>query len=311
VIDVHDAGGEASEILVRAGQLSTTTPVVLLGNETQLLVPKPIDAEPLRQLCRRLVGADGDKPRVLVIDDDPRVAGLVAAALGPGYGVEAALTASDGLRRARGERFQLHVVDLTLPDGSGFDILETLAGEEATRAIPRVVLTAAQLDKAQLEQLRRHAQAVAPKGSVTPAELLGVVDRLVRPPAAVETGDARPTGLVVDDHDMNRDLARSILERLGYGVVQARDGAEAVAVAERVVPALILMDLAMPGTDGFTATRQLKANPKLRRIPVVALSALAMKADEDKARAAGVDAFLTKPVDRLSLERTVARLLAD
>jgi signal transduction histidine kinase/CheY-like chemotaxis protein len=311
VIDVHDAGGDATGILERAGQLATATPVVLLGNDAELLVAKPIDAEPLRALCRRLVAGDGDRPRVLVIDDDPRVAGLVAASLGPRYAVEAALTAADGLRRARGERFELHVVDLALPDGSGFDVLATLAGEDPTRAIPRIVLTAAQLDQAQLEQLRRHAQAVAPKGSVTPEELLGVVDRLVAPVPDVEPADGRPTVLVVDDHDMNRDLARSILERLGYAVVQARDGAEAIAVAERVRPALILMDLAMPGTDGFTATRQLKANPALRRIPVVALSALAMKADEDRARAAGVDAFLTKPVDRLALERTVARLLAD
>jgi signal transduction histidine kinase/CheY-like chemotaxis protein len=311
VIDVHDAGGDANGILERVGLLATTTPVVLLGNEPELLVPKPIDAEPLRALCRRLVAGDGERPRVLVIDDDPRVAGLVAASLGPRYAIEAALTAADGLRRARGERFALHVVDLALPDGSGFDVLAALAGEDATRAIPRIVLTAAQLDRAQLEQLRRFAQAVAPKGSVTPEELLGVVDRLVAPVVEAAPRDGRPTVLVVDDHDMNRDLARSILERLGYRVVQARDGAEAIAVAERVQPSLILMDLAMPGIDGFTATRQLKAHPQLHHVPIAALSALAMKADEDRARAAGADAFLTKPIDRLALERTVARLLAE
>jgi CheY-like chemotaxis protein len=146
---------------------------------------------------------------------------------------------------------------------------------------------------------------------VTPEELLGVVDRLVAPVVEAAPRDGRPTVLVVDDHDMNRDLARSILERLGYRVVQARDGAEAIAVAERVQPSLILMDLAMPGIDGFTATRQLKAHPQLHHVPIAALSALAMKADEDRARAAGADAFLTKPIDRLALERTVARLLAE
>ena len=183
---------------------------------------------------------------------------------------------------------------------------------KSTRATPRIVLTAAKLDGDQLEELRRHADAVAPKGAVTPEELLGVVDRLVRAAPPLEPVDAprRPTILVVDDHDMNRDLARSILERRGYRVLQARDGAEAVAVAEESRPQLILMDLAMPGTDGFTATRQLKAHPTLRHTRVVALSAMAMKADEERARAAGVDAFLTKPIDRLALEQTVEQLLA-
>jgi signal transduction histidine kinase/CheY-like chemotaxis protein len=312
VIDVTDVQGDTSGVLARANELSATLPVILLSQEAEVLVPKPIDAAPLRALCRRLTGAGG-RPRVLVIDDDPRVAELVAAALGRDYRVEGVGTAKDGLARARGERFDLHVVDLTLPDGSGFDVLEQLAADAATSPTPRIVLTAAKLDAAQLEQLRRHADAVAPKGAVTPEELLGVVDRLVHAAPVVELADAphKPAILVVDDHDMNRDLARSILERLGYSVLQARDGAEAVAIADRERPNLILMDLAMPGTDGFTATRQLKAHPQLRRIPVVALTAMAMQADEDRARAAGVDAFLTKPLDRLALERTVARMLAD
>jgi signal transduction histidine kinase/CheY-like chemotaxis protein len=308
VIDVHDAGGDADAILARASGLAAERPVVLLGGDAQLLVGKPLESARLRALCSRLIADDGAPPRLLVIDDDPRVAELVAAALGEGFRVEGATTAADGLRRAAGERFDLHVVDLALPDGSGFEVLEALAGDEQTRATPRIVLTAARLDEAQLVRLRRHAQAVATKGSTTPEELLGVVDRLLHPPALAADAGA-PTILVVDDHDPNRELARSILERLGYRVVQARDGAEAVAIAERTPPQLILMDLAMPGTDGFTATRQLKAHPGLRRIPVVALSALAAHADEERARAAGVDDFLTKPLDRLALERAVARLL--
>jgi signal transduction histidine kinase/CheY-like chemotaxis protein len=312
VVDLADVQGDTSGVLARANELSATLPVILLSQEAEVLVPKPIDAAPLRALCRRLTGAGG-RPRVLVIDDDPRVPELVSAALGRDYRVEGVGTATDGLARARAERFDLHVVDLSLPDGSGFDVLEQLAADAATSPTPRIVLTAAKLEPAQLEQLRRHADAVAPKGAVTPEELLGVVDRLVRAPLLEVAADAphRPAILVVDDHDMNRDLARSILERLGYAVLQARDGAEAVAIADRERPNLILMDLAMPGTDGFTATRQLKAHPQLRRIPVVALTAMAMQSDEDRARAAGVDAFLTKPLDRVALERTVAQMLAD
>ena len=310
VIDVHEATADAPAILERASRLAAHLPVVLLGGDADLLVPKPLEPGVLRALGRRLLEGVGAPRRVLVIDDDPRVAELVAAALGDGYAVEGAATAADGLARAATGAFDLHVVDLTLPDGRGDDVLEQLAAGETTRGTPRIVLTAAQLDAAHRDRLRRHAQAVAPKGAVTPEELLGVVDRLVRGEPAAAPADGRRTILVVDDHDMNRDLARSILERRGYRIVEARDGAEALALAEREPPSLILMDLAMPGIDGFTATRRLKEHPALGRIPVVALSAMAMRADEERARAAGVDAFLTKPVDRVALERTVDRLVA-
>jgi CheY-like chemotaxis protein len=233
---------------------------------------------------------------------------LLAGTLGDAYALDGAGTVADGLARARAGGFDLFVVDLGLPDGSGFDVLDALSADEATRSIPRIVLTALQLDDAQLDRLRRSSQAIATKGAVTSEELLGVIDRLVKP-AAFAARLTQRTILVVDDHDMNRGVARSILERLGYRVIEARDGTEALAITERDLPDLILMDLAMPGMDGFTATQRLRAHPRLRRIPVIALSALAMKADEDKARAAGVDHFLTKPVDRLALESAVERLL--
>jgi signal transduction histidine kinase/CheY-like chemotaxis protein len=310
VVDVQDAGDAANRILERAAQLSATMPVILLSGEPQVLLPKPLDPEPLRALCRRLIAPDGERPRLLVIDDDPRVLELLQVTHGTGEQLEGAGTAADGLRQAREGGFHLHVVDLQLPDGSGFDVLDALEADPAIHSTPRIVLTALQLDDAQLDRLRRSAQAVATKGAVTPEELLGVIDRLVKPAAFAADRPAHRTILVVDDHDMNREVARSILERLGYRVIEARDGTEALAITERDRPDLILMDLAMPGMDGFTATRHLKAHPQLRRIPVIALSALAMKADEDKARAAGVDHFLTKPVDRLALESAVERLIA-
>jgi CheY-like chemotaxis protein len=114
---------------------------------------------------------------------------------------------------------------------------------------------------------------------------------------------------VVDDHDLNRELARAVLEPKGYTVAEAEDGEAAVAIARQTRPALILMDLAMPRKDGYTAARELKAEPSTAEVPIVALTALAMRGDEAKALAAGIDAYLTKPIDRGALEATVDRIL--
>lgn len=102
--------------------------------------------------------------------------------------------------------------------------------------------------------------------------------------------------LVVEDVDFNRDLVVQILEDK-YQVIEAKNGKEGVSIAEKERPELILMDLSLPVMDGWEATRILKANTELRSIPVIALTAHAMKGDEEKALAAGCDDYLAKPLD--------------
>lgn len=103
--------------------------------------------------------------------------------------------------------------------------------------------------------------------------------------------------LIVDDNPTNLRLAASVLELEGMQVDQAVDASEALARLAHELPDLILMDIALPGMDGLTLTRQLKADPRTRGVPVVALTAFAMKGDEEKARDAGCDGYLTKPID--------------
>jgi CheY-like chemotaxis protein len=114
-----------------------------------------------------------------------------------------------------------------------------------------------------------------------------------------------PRILLVEDNEMNRDMLSRRLERRGFEVIVAVDGEEGVARAKADAPDAILMDLSLPGIDGWEATRQLKAADETRRIPVLALTAHAMAGDRDKALAAGCDEFDTKPVD---LPRLVAKL---
>ncbi len=103
--------------------------------------------------------------------------------------------------------------------------------------------------------------------------------------------------LLVEDNEMNRDMLSRRLERKGFLVVMAVDGGEALAKARSERPDLILMDLSLPGLDGWEASRQLKAAPDTAGIPVIALTAHAMPEDERKAREAGCDDFDTKPIE--------------
>ena len=115
--------------------------------------------------------------------------------------------------------------------------------------------------------------------------------------------------LLVEDNEMNRDMLSRRLERRGHTVILAGDGNEGVAKAQKEVPDLILMDMSLPVLDGWEATRQLKAAPETKGIPVIALTAHAMASDEQKAREAGCDDFDTKPIElpRL-LEKIQAQL---
>ena len=101
--------------------------------------------------------------------------------------------------------------------------------------------------------------------------------------------------LIVEDTEDNRQIMRDLLSNAGYEVLEAEDGAAGVAAAERHKPDLILMDIQLPGIDGHEATRRIKAQPALANIPVIAVTSYALSGDEDKARAAGCDGYVTKP----------------
>ena len=116
--------------------------------------------------------------------------------------------------------------------------------------------------------------------------------------------------LLVEDNDMNRDMLSRRLTKRGYDVVVAVDGAEGVAMAQAERPDLVLMDMSLPVIHGWDATRQLKASPDTRSIPVIALTAHAMSGDREKALEAGCDEFDTKPVELPRLLEKMEKLLA-
>jgi CheY-like chemotaxis protein len=118
-----------------------------------------------------------------------------------------------------------------------------------------------------------------------------------------------PRILVVEDNPVNMKLVCELLSFEGYRMLQAVDAEEAMGILQRCVPDLILMDIALPGMDGLTLTRRLKADKNTAQVPVVALTAFAMKGDDQKAMEAGCDGYITKPINTRKLPTEVAGFL--
>ena len=113
--------------------------------------------------------------------------------------------------------------------------------------------------------------------------------------------------LIVEDDTDNRRIVVKVLSVEGYDILEATDGVQALARARTEQPDLILMDLALPNMDGWEATRRLKADPETRAIPVVALTAFAMRGDEEQARAAGCDDYIPKPARPVAIREVVKK----
>lgn len=115
--------------------------------------------------------------------------------------------------------------------------------------------------------------------------------------------------LVIDDNPDNLELTRILLDCEGWEVRTAEDAQQALNILQTYQPGLILMDVQLPGTDGLELTRQVRRDPRFRKVRIVALTAYAMKGDEDNARAAGCDGYISKPIDTRSFPGTVRKYL--
>ena len=130
------------------------------------------------------------------------------------------------------------------------------------------------------------------------------------PCLTVEPSSTPPTGqklLLVEDNEDNRIIYSTVLRHIGYVVVEAHDGNEAVAAARREKPDLILMDISIPGMDGWEATRVLRADEATRHIPIIALTAHALPDDRERAQAVGFNAYLAKPIEPRAVAAEVER----
>ncbi|HEX4609992.1 MAG TPA: response regulator [Urbifossiella sp.] len=281
---------------------------------------KPVRREQLAEALGRLeTRLEQRLRRVLIVEDDPVQLDSLRALLGA-RDVETvgAATAAECLARLRGETFDCMVLDLSLPDASGYSLLETLSREDAYSFPPVIVYTGRDLSGDEEQRLRRYSKSIIIKGAKSPERLLDEVTLFLHqvvsdlPPERqrmlekARSRDAALEGrriLVAEDDVRNVFALTSILEPRGAVVQIARNGREAVEALRKSLadPAakidLVLMDVMMPEMDGLTATREIRKHDAWKKLPVIALTAKAMKDDQEQCLAAGASDYMAKPLD--------------
>ncbi|HEY3697481.1 response regulator, partial [Phenylobacterium sp.] len=252
--------------------------------------------------------------RLLVVEDNPAEQLSVTELLAhDDIDIEAVGSGEEALERLKAEPADCVVLDLRLPDISGFQVLERLRDDGALADTPVVVFTGRELTPEEEARLHTMARSVVVKGVESPERLLDetalflhrVVSRL--PPAKQQMIErlyssdddlVGRTALLVDDDARNIFALSSVLERRGMKVLTATTGSEAVSIVEsQPEVAIVLMDIMMPGMDGYETMQVIRANPDFRRLPIIALTAKAMKGDREKCLEAGASDYLAKPVN--------------
>jgi CheY-like chemotaxis protein len=278
-------------------------------------VNKPLTTEVLAGAFDRIKRfAQPRVRRLLVVEDDPAerlsIVNLIAH---DDVEIVAVGTGGDALVALRQGAFDCVVLDLRLPDISGFELLAAIQQDGALREIPIVVFTGRDLSHEEEAELRRMAKSIVLKGVESPERLLDetalflhrVVADLPEPKRRMlerlHGSDEALAGrkvLVVDDDVRNIFALSSVLERHGMDVIAATTGAEAIERIGRTADlALVLMDIMMPEMDGYETMRRIRDMPQHRLLPIIALTAKAMKGDREKCLEAGASDYIAKPVN--------------
>jgi len=276
---------------------------------------KPATTEDLEHAFERIkTYVQPHKKRLLVVEDnDIERQSIVELLNHDDIDVMAVGTGRDALQRLADGQIDCCVVDLRLPDMSGLEMLERLQQDAALRDIPVVVFTGKELSPEEDARLHTLARSVVVKGVESPERLLDetalflhrvvadlpaekqrMLDRLHRSDDALVGRKV----LVVDDDVRNIFALSSVLERRGMTVLTAGTGREAIATLESTPDiAIVLMDIMMPEMDGYETMQVIRQNTSFRRLPIIALTAKAMKGDREKCLEAGASEYLAKPVN--------------
>ncbi len=278
-------------------------------------VTKPTTTEGLDAALLRIKEYSAPRrKRLLIVEDNPAEQLSVKELLGyDDIDVQVVATGAEALELMKHESFDCAVLDLRLPDMSGFEVLEQLRDDPTLSDLPVVVFTGKQLSPEEDARLHTLARSVVVKDVESPERLLdetalflhrvvadlpaekqNMLDRLHRSDEAL----VGKRVLVVDDDVRNIFALSSVLERRGMNVLTASTGREAIATLESTPDvAIVLMDIMMPEMDGYETMQVIRQNPAFRRLPIVALTAKAMKGDREKCLEAGASEYLAKPVN--------------
>jgi CheY-like chemotaxis protein len=254
------------------------------------------------------------RKRLLLVEDDEAERKSVAELLGhPDIEIVPADSGEAALECLREQPADCVVLDLKLPDMSGFEVLEKIRDDAALCDVPVVVFTGRELSADEDAKLHTMARSVVVKGVESPERLLDETSLFLHrvvgdlPPAKqrmlqrLHSSDEdllKRTVLLVDDDTRNIFALSSVLERRGMDVLTATTGSEALAILEEQSDvAIVLMDIMMPGMDGYETIQAIRLKSEFRRLPILALTAKAMKGDREKCLEAGASDYLAKPVN--------------
>jgi HAMP domain-containing protein/signal transduction histidine kinase/DNA-binding response OmpR family regulator len=276
---------------------------------------KPTTPEGLGKALSRLkTYAQPRRKRLLLVEDNEAERMSVTALLGhDDIDITSVSSGTEALETLKAEPADCVVLDLSLPDMSGFEVLEKIRDDSEIGEVPVVVFTGRELSPEEDAQLHSMARSVVVKGVESPERLLDetalFLHRVVAdmPPTKqamlekLHSSDEDLVGetvLLVDDDARNIFALSSVLERRGMKVLTATTGTEAIEVINREpAVAIVLMDIMMPGMDGYETMQVIRSDPNFRRLPILALTAKAMKGDREKCLEAGASDYLAKPVN--------------
>jgi HAMP domain-containing protein/CheY-like chemotaxis protein/signal transduction histidine kinase len=278
-------------------------------------VTKPTTTEGVEAAISRIKEyARPRRKRLLVVEDNPAEQMSIEELLRyDDIEIDTAGTGGGALTRLREQQYDCVVLDLRLPDMTGFEVLEEIKRDDALSEVPVVVFTGRELSAEEDAQLHTMARSIVVKGVESPERLLDetalFLHRVVTdlPPEKqrmlerLNSSDedlVNRTVLLVDDDARNIFALSSVLERRGMRVLTATTGKEAIEMVEKTPElAIVLMDIMMPEMDGYQTMSVIRQNPAYRRLPIVALTAKAMKGDREKCLEAGASDYLAKPVN--------------
>ena len=283
-------------------------------------IMKPVKREQLVEALQRLEAKISQSlHRVLVVEDDARQLDSVKQLLSnEGVEITGVDTAGQALELLQSTTFDCMVMDLNLPDLSGYELLEKMAEEDAVSFPPVIIYTGRSLSRDEEQRLLRYSKTIIIKNARSPERLLDEVtlflhqveakmpaerQRMLRVARDREATFEGRRILVVEDDVRNIFALTSLLEPKGARIEIARNGKEALDLLSRHPPQgpnsvdLVLMDIMMPEMDGFTAMREIRKLPQWKKLPIIALTAKAMRDDQEKCLAAGANDYIAKPLD--------------
>jgi len=253
-----------------------------------------------------------------VEDSEPAIIQIRDFLSGMGCQIEVAQNGTDALQKLQICRPDAVILDLMMPEVDGFEVLRQIRCQPSIPLLPVLILTAKHISKEELNFLRgNHIHQLIQKGNVSRDELLRAVREMVFPDfsraaAAPATTcippGTRPRVLIAEDNADNMTTLRALLKDT-CDILEASDGRKALTMAKEQSPDIILLDIALPKLDGFMVLKQLREQPETERIPVIAVTASAMKGNREEILSFGFDGYVSKPVDPDTLMKILTHIL--